>query len=275
MVSNTPITSLPTPECVISPAEAPLGKESPLGKVFIVLPAFNEQVGLQRLFPKIEQAFHFAQREYEVIVVDDASSDATGRIASQASFDMPIRLIEHAKNQGLAGAIKTGLETAVGLAEPGDVIVSMDADDTHAPAAIPKMVQMIDEGFDVVISSRYQNGSQTVGVPWNRRALTHIARWLFKAVMPIRGVRDYTCGFRAYRFEALNKAMRHHQESFFTEKGFSCMVDILLKMRGFDFVFGEIPMLLRYDNKPTESAMNVTGTARDTLSLLFRRRLGW
>jgi dolichol-phosphate mannosyltransferase len=249
--------------------------EARRGKVFVVLPAYNEQIGLQRLLPKIQRSLQRTQLDYEIIVVDDASIDETGRVASQASFEMPLRLVAHRENRGLAGAIKTGLETAMGLATEGDVIVSMDADDTHAPANIPQMLQMIDEGYDVVIASRYQHGSQTVGVPWNRQAMTHVARWLFKLVMPIRGVRDYTCGYRAYRFTALDQSMRHYKESFFTEKGFSCMVDILLKMRGFGFVFGEVPMLLRYDHKPTESKMDVAGTARQTLSLLFRRRLGW
>ncbi len=251
------------------------GRELAAGKIFVVLPAFNEEIGLQRLLPKIQQTFQRSGHDYEVIVVDDASVDETGLVASQASFEMPLRLVAHPENRGLSGAIKTGLETAVGLASEGDIIVSMDADDTHAPASIPQMVQMIEEGYDVVIASRYQHGSQTIGVPWNRRALTHVARWLFKIVMPIRGVRDYTCGYRAYRFAALNQAMRHHEDAFFTERGFSCMVDILIKMRGFNFVFGEIPMLLRYDNKPTDSKMDVAGTARQTLSLLLRRRLGW
>ena len=245
------------------------------GKVFVVLPAYNEEVGLERLLGKIKQTCETQDYLYEVIVVDDASTDETASIASQASFQMPLNLVSHETNRGLSGAIKTGLETAISEAEHGDVIVTMDADDTHSPVSIPAMLEMIDEGHDVVIASRYQKGSQTVGVPANRVFLTTVARWMFKFMLPIKGVRDYTCGYRAYRAESLAKAMSHHRERFFTEQGFSCMVDIILKMRGFDFVFGEVPMVLRYDQKEGESKMDVLSTGKKTLFLLARRRLGW
>ena len=213
-------------------------------------------------------------QSYTVIVVDDASTDATSDVAQAASVDMPIHLIRHEKNQGLSGAIKTGLTAATRLAEDDDVIISLDADDTHSPGSMERMLMMVREGHDVVVASRYQPGSQTLGVPAHRLAMTFFARWLFKLITPIPGVRDYTCGYRAYRVEALKQAMSHHGELFFTEKGFSCMADILLKMRNQGFVFGEVPMILRYDRKPGESKMNVFKTVRLTLALLLKRRFG-
>ena len=156
----------------------------------------------------------------------------------------------------------------------GDIIVTMDADDTHSPFQIGSMLDLIEQGNDVVIASRYQDGSTTTGVPPHRLAMTWFARMLFKVILPIQGVRDYTCGYRAYRVEALEEAMHHHQDKFFTETGFSCMVDIILKMRGFGFKFAEIPIELRYDQKPGESKMKVLRTAKETLSLIARRRLG-
>lgn len=243
-------------------------------KVFVVLPAYNEEVAIGRLLQKIRSSFADPDG-YEVIVVDDASTDDTRFIATEASLAMPVHVVSHETNQGLSGAIKSGLEAAMEIAQEGDVIVSMDADDTHNPNGITAMLKMIDDGCDIVIASRYQKGSQTIGVPKNRLLMTFFARWLFKCILPIKGVRDYTCGYRAYRFSALDKAMNHHKENFFTEKGFSCMVDILLKMRQFDFVIGEVPMVLRYDNKPTESKMDVVSTAQKTIKLLVRRRLGW
>jgi dolichol-phosphate mannosyltransferase len=95
---------------------------------------------------------------------------------------------------------------------------------------------------------------------------------MFRCLLPIPGVRDYTCGFRAYRFDALQAAANAYGSSFVSEKGFSCMVDVLLKMRHFDLVFGEVPMLLRYDQKHGPSKMNVGKTASQTIKLLLRRR---
>ena len=245
-----------------------------LHSVFVVLPAHNEEVGLERLLERIRYNLEPLCQEYTVIVVDDASTDATSEVAQAASIDMPIHLIRHEQNQGLSGAIKTGLNAATRLAEDDDIIISLDADDTHSPGSMERMLMMVREGHDVVIASRYQPGSQTLGVPSHRLAMTFFARWLFKIITPIPGVRDYTCGYRAYRTDALKRAMTYHGDSFFTEKGFSCMADILLKMRNQGFVFGEVPMILRYDRKPGDSKMNVFRTVRLTLVLLLKRRFG-
>jgi dolichol-phosphate mannosyltransferase len=65
--------------------------------------------------------------------------------------------------------------------------------------------------------------------------------------MPIRGVRDYTCGYRAYRGRVLRQAFQRYGDDFINQEGFQCMVDILLKLRKMDVIFGEVPLILRYD----------------------------
>ncbi len=243
-------------------------------KSWIVLPAYNEEVGLPVLLDKIRAVFETRGTQYEVIVVDDASTDGTAMIASQASFHIPLKLVQHEQNQGLSGALRTGFETALNVGRAGDVVITLDADDTQQPCTINRLLQLIGDGYDVAIASRYQPGSRVIGVPARRRLMTWLARHLFKCIMPIRGVRDYTCGFRAYRFEALQSAAAYYGESFVSEPGFSCMVDVLLKMRRLDVVMGEVPMLLRYDQKHGPSKMRVNRTALDTVKLLLRRRFG-
>ncbi len=241
-------------------------------KIWIVLPAYNEAEGLPPLLEKIRQLFDSPAVDYEVIVVDDASQDRTGEIASGASFHMPLRLCTHLHNQGLAGALRTGLNEALANGRSGDVIVTLDADNTQQPGTIARLLQMIGDGYDVVIASRYQPGSRVLGVPANRRLMTWCARQLFRVLLPINGVRDYTCGFRAYRFDVLDRAAATYGEDFVSEQGFSCMVDVLLKLRHFGTVFGEVPMLLRYDQKHGPSKMPVGRTASQTVRLLLRRR---
>ena len=245
-----------------------------VGKVLVVLPAYNEQDGLPDLLASIERVFRLNRRQYEVIVVDDASTDDTAKIASQASFHMPVNLIQHEQNQNLPGALRTGLQTAINLAEDHDVIITMDGDNTHPPGIINPLLQKISEGYDVVVASRFQAGSRVVGVPPTRVLTAFGARMMFKIIMPISGVRDYTCGYRAYRANVLRQTMTHYGQEFVSEKGFSCMADVLLKMRRFKFVMGEVPMLLRYDQKQGGSKMAVVKTILQTLSLLFKRRLG-
>jgi dolichol-phosphate mannosyltransferase len=93
-------------------------------------------------------------------------------------------------------------------------------------------------------------------------------------VYPIRGAKDYSCGFRAYRVGLLRQAFTRWGDRFISERGFSCMVDILIKLSLLDAIITEVPMILRYDRKPGKSKMNVRKTVTQTLTLLVRRRLG-
>ena len=256
------------------PADAQVATAVTAGTIFVVLPAYNEADGLPSLLNKIQQVFAANGREYHVIVVDDASTDDTGAIASQFSFQMPLTLVQHTVNQNLPGALRSGFSAAVAQAADGDIIVTMDGDDTHPPGIINPLIQKISEGYDVATASRYQPGSRVMGVPQFRVLMTYGAKLLFQTIMPIPGVRDYTCGYRAYRKSVLKDTMDFYGDSFVSEKGFSCMADVLLKMRRFKYAFGEVPFLLRYDQKLGDSKMAVGRTVWLSLKLLLKRRLG-
>jgi dolichol-phosphate mannosyltransferase len=177
-------------------------------------------------------------------------------------------------NQGLGATIRDGLLLAVQVAGKNDVVITMDADETQTPALIPRMVGMLREGHEVVIASRYQPGARVFGLSPFRRLLSYAASWVFRILFPIEGVKDFTCGFRAYRASVLSAAVSRYGERFVEADGFQCMVDILLKLRNMDVIFGEAPMILRYDLKRGASKMRVARTIRQTLWLLIKRRLG-
>jgi dolichol-phosphate mannosyltransferase len=162
---------------------------------------------------------------------------------------------------------------AVQRAQEHDIIVTMDADNSHTPGLILRMVRAIDEGCDVVIASRFVSGAQVHGVSLFRRILSRGASLLFQAVLPISGVRDYTCGYRAYRADILRQAFAEYRHAFIEQEGFQCMIDILLKLSLLDLVFGEVPMILRYDLKESSSKMKITSTIQGSLRLLINRRL--
>jgi dolichol-phosphate mannosyltransferase len=242
--------------------------------IFIVLPAYDEAENLPRQLGGIRNAMERAGR-YHVIVVDDGSRDGTPRVAEEFATTMPLTIVRHAVNQGLGAALRDGLGAALERAAALDVVVTMDADDTHTPTLIGQMVASIDAGCDVVIASRYRRGARVYGVPLRRRALSAGGSWLIRAVFPTRGVRDFTCGCRAYRVAVLRRAIAHHGGALITQDGFQCMVDILLRLRPLGVVFGEVPIVLRYDRKSGKSKMAVGRTTWNTLRLLARRRLGY
>ncbi len=256
-------------------ASAP-GKEARRRQhIWVVLPAFNEELSLPKLLAAIDEAMFESSLIYRVLVMDDGSTDGTAALAREAAQTLPLVVESHLVNLGLGMTIRDGLMKAAALADPKDLIVTMDADNSHSPELILRMVRLAREGHDVVIASRYQPGSRVRGVPFARRALSYWGSWLFRLVFPIPGVRDYTCGYRAYRAAVLQKVIQQHGEAFFDQEGFQCMVDILLKLRrNHDLLFGEVPLVLRYDLKEGASKMRVWRTIKNTLGLMARRRLG-
>lgn len=240
----------------------------------IVLPIFNEESNLGALLERIHRSLTKEAIPYRIIAVDDGSTDGTAGVIEEFRSQASLIAVRHTVNQGLGAAIRTGLMEAVRLTSMDDVIVTMDADESHTPTLIARMLEAIDGGFDVVIASRFQPGSSVHGVPAHRRFLSVAASGLFRILFPTPGVRDFTCGYRAYRASALQRAAKQYGDSLFEFEGFQCMVDLLLKLRGIGARFVEVPFVLRYDLKKGQSKMRVLRTATRTLQLAIRRRIG-
>jgi dolichol-phosphate mannosyltransferase len=242
--------------------------------VIITLPAFNEESTLPPLLRATQEAMAENQIEYRVVIVDDGSTDGTAKVAEEMQREMPLTLVAHGTNRGLGESIRTGLLHALEDADERDIIVTMDSDNTHTPGLIARMVRGIREGNDVVIASRYQPGAHVKGVPRYRRMLSWCASLAFRVLFPTPNVRDFTSGYRAYRAGVLQHAFATYGESFVAQSGFSCMVDVLLKLRRLDAIMSEVPLILRYDLKVGVSKMLVLRTIGDTLKLMLVRRLG-
>lgn len=240
-------------------------------KIIIVLPAFNEASRLGILLQKIKSVM--MGQAYAIVVVDDASTDATATIVQNTSTFQPLTIIHHRQNQGLGPTIRDGLLQALAMAEDQDVIVTMDADDTHDPALIPAMIKKMQSGADVVIASRYQTGSHILGLSWFRQRLSDSAALLFHLTFPIPGVKDYTCGYRAYRAHLLRQGFSTFGSHFIDQQGFQCMVDIVLKLSTLKVRWAEVPMVLHYDQKDGKSKMKVGRTVLATFGLILRRKM--
>jgi dolichol-phosphate mannosyltransferase len=243
--------------------------------VIVTLPAYNEEQTLPLVLEAVREAMEENRIEYRVLVVDDGSTDGTAQAAEKLLDHMPLALVRHPRNLGLGEALRTGLVEALSEAGERDIIVTMDSDNTHTPGLIARMVRGVREGNDVVIASRYRPDARIRGVPLHRRILSRGSSWLFRLLFPTRGVRDFTCGFRAYRVGILKQAFSVYGDAFVAQSGFSCMVDILLKLRQMEAIISEVPLILRYDLKLGASKMELARTTLDTLRLAVRRRLGF
>ena len=144
---------------------------------------------------------------YHAVLVDDGSTDRTvaeARAAvAESGGQLPLTVLRHETNRGLGAGLRTGITWCLDRAGDDDVLVTLDADNTHPPALIPALVGKLGERHDLAIASRYRAGAAVRGVPGHRRALSDAGRLVFQALFPIPGVRDYTCCFRAYRVDLL------------------------------------------------------------------------
>ena len=241
-------------------------------QILLALPAYNEENDLPRVLEAFQRYVLAAGYNGQVVIVNDGSTDGTAGVIREWSSAIPIDLIEHPRNLGLGETIKDVLRRAAELAGPDDIIVTMDADNTHSPALIPQMADKLHEGYDVVIASRYRPGSKVVGLGPLRHLMCYGARFLFQVRWPIRGVRDYTCGFRAYRASLLHRAFAESDEELAREKGFAAMAEILLRLRAMGARMSEVPMVLRYDRKTGPGKMRIGRTIIRTLAILARNR---
>ncbi|MFP5021571.1 glycosyltransferase [Pseudonocardia phyllosphaerae] len=237
----------------------------------VVLPAFDEAGSLPNLLARLAET---ARTERLVVwVVDDGSSDETAAIARAGRPGLDVRLVQHPRNLGLGQAVRSGLTAVLDAADPDDLVVVMDADDTHDPNLVTELRRALERGADVAICSRFVAGGDDSTAPPFRRLLSRGAAVTFRRVLRMDGVHDFTSGFRAYRVGLIARAAKHYGERLIEERGFACMVELLLKLRHCDPVVAEVPLVLQYDRKLSTSKLKLRRTIMQYMKLLVRDRL--
>ncbi|AOB24881.1 glycosyltransferase family 2 protein [Bordetella bronchiseptica] len=225
--------------------------------IIVLLPAYNEEASLPVLLPKIHDVLVSHAEGYRIIVCNDGSRDNTAVLLEQYQGTYPLEVIHHSINRGLGESSRDLFERAAAVSNPGDFIIRMDCDDTHEPEFIPSLLARLDEGYDVVVASRFQPGGGQFGVSAYRRFISRSANLFMKVFFPIRGLWEYSCGYRAYRAETIKRAVSFYGNNFIQLKGlgFTCTLEKLVKLNLIDARFSEVPFVLRYDQKRSASKM--------------------
>lgn len=241
---------------------------------YVVLPAYNESESLPGLLRRYAELSDDQRANLEIYVINDGSSDDTSAIARAFDIDIPLTVVDHPQNMGLGQAVQTGIRKIVETAEDSDVMVIMDADDTHDPKLVSQLSEAIDSGADIAIASRFVEGGDDSTAPFFRRLLSRGAAYCFRTALPIdKNVRDFTSGFRAYRVMTLRRAVEHWGERLVEERGFACMVELLMKLRHCQPKVVELPLYLEYDRKLGESKIRIVRTIFQYLKLAIRDRV--
>lgn len=242
--------------------------------IYMLLPAYNEEESLDQLLPKIDKSFREDMKlDYHIIVCNDGSKDKTGEKLEEYSKMLPMTIITHVINRGLGETSRDLFEKAAELSSDDDIIIRMDCDDTHEPEFIPGMIAKINEGYDVVIASRFVEGGGQEGLDSYRATISKLANLFMKFFFPIKGLKEYSSGFRAYRATAIKHAINTFGNQFIQLKGlgFTATLEKVVKLKIIGAKFGESPFILRYQQKRSESKMvsSITTFGYGTLALLY------
>ncbi|MDQ3384774.1 MAG: polyprenol monophosphomannose synthase [Actinomycetota bacterium] len=166
-------------------------------RALVVVPTYNEALNIAEVLHGIRAA----APEADVLVVDDSSPDGTGALAEGLAAELgQIDVLHRPAKEGLGPAYRAGL--GLGIERGYEVIVQMDADLSHDPAALPALLAAMEAGADVAIGSRYVPGGSIPHWPWHRRALSRYGN-AYTGFALRTGVADATSGFRAYRVTTL------------------------------------------------------------------------
>ena len=223
--------------------------------IWILLPAYNEQRDLPKLIEKLQGSLKGA--DYRLVVVNDGSTDQTGDILAKSKEKLNLDIVEHPINRGLGETERDGFEYIAWKAKAGDFIVRIEGDDTHEPRYLFDLIDKLKEGYDVVNTSRFQPGGGQMGVNAYRAFISRSANLFMRFVFGIRGVSDYSCGYRAYRAEVIRDALAIYGNNLVQLRGlgFTSTLEIIVKLNMLGCRFAEVPFVLRYDQKKGGSKM--------------------
>lgn len=170
----------------------------PTRRVLVLVPTYNERENLPRLAARVRDAVPHA----DLLILDDDSPDGTGDVADElAAADPHVHVLHRRTKEGLGAAYLAGF--AWGLKRGYDLLVEIDADGSHPPEVLPRMLRAAEDA-DVVIGSRYVPGGAVVNWPWHRQALSRGGNLYIRVLLGME-VNDATAGYRVYRAAALHR----------------------------------------------------------------------
>jgi dolichol-phosphate mannosyltransferase len=205
---------------------------SAIGRVLIVMPTYNERQNLEIMAGRIRES----TPEADLLVVDDNSPDGTGDLADKlAETDQHVHAMHRTEKAGLGKAYIAGFTW--GLERGYDVIVEMDADGSHRPEDLPKLLTAVAQGADGVIGSRWVPGGKVVNWPRKREVLSRGANIYTRLLLGF-GIKDATGGYRAYRAATLRKIDLANVES----AGYSFQIDITIRVIRAGLRIVEVPI---------------------------------
>jgi dolichol-phosphate mannosyltransferase len=217
---------------------------------WLVIPTYDEAPNLEPLIDDVLPALASASPAgHRVLVVDDASPDGTGRLADRLAGRLDaVEVLHRPAREGLGPAYVAGFTRA--LAGGAGYLLQMDADFSHDPADLPRLLERAQAGTDLVLGSRYVEGGGVADWGAARRAISRAGCWYARTVLGVE-IRDLTGGFKCFR----RAAMEAIELPTVRSQGYAFQVEMTYRAlrRGLSVV--EIPITFR-ERRAGESKMS-------------------
>lgn len=236
--------------------------------IYFCIPTYNEERTVGVLLWKIRQVMAEFPRDFQILVVNDASTDATAEVLAPYERVLPLTVFHNEERRGYAASLEMMLTEAVRRSDypRRDVVITLQADFTEEPDEIPSLVKRIEGGADVVTTSAVLKTTDAPrSVRWTRKLLSFLIR---RGHWP-EGITDPLSGFRAYRIITLKKALESRPGRPLVQgQGWVANVELLRAVLPFARRVDEAPVPLRYDRRYRRTRFQAWATARQIFPLL-------
>ena len=244
--------------------------------IHVVVPVFNEAGNVLAMVGQVRDRLDPLGLPYRIVIVDDGSTDGTAHLLrTNADAARPITVVRHEVNEGPGAAFRSGFLHVLRAADPLDVVITMEGDQTSDPRVLMRMLHRVwEEGDDIVLASCYLYGGGIRGTNLHRIALSHIANGLMKKALGLSGLATLSSFYRVYQVSALQAMHRRWGDGFISTQGFECMVEVLYRAAQLRLRISEVPMTLDGARRTGRSKMRVLRTSLAYLRLAARGASG-
>jgi dolichol-phosphate mannosyltransferase len=192
--------------------------------IYVCIPSYNEAPTIGLLLWKVRQVFAGFPREYQLLVLDDGSSDSTREVLERYTRVLPLTVTRHPERRGYATSVEELLRQAVERTDrpKRDCAILMHADFAHGPNFIPDLVRRIESGADIVVAQSKLQGEPSR----TRRLVRRLAPVLLRGAVSVPGVSDVVSGFSIFRLVTLRNAFRGTSGPLLTTQGWAANAEL-------------------------------------------------